>query len=539
MLSPIWISGVTRSGKTERLVQEFSQWLKTRLKTLKDTSAGVEQELTPSILVFAANDDNRRVLADKLAYSIQGSYPVICKTPLGFILEEVTLFWPLLFEQLHLKAQFPLRLRPETEQELATRLWLQEFRDTEAKLSGITQDRLIRNVLDLLQLAGASGTPAEDIPRILETGLEQTVATELWRDYGEWLLKWRQWCLERGLLTYGIVYQLYWLYLLPDPQYQHHLIRRYRAIFADDVDDYPAVARDLFTFFLDRGTFAVFTYNPQGQIRLGLNADPQYLEGLASRCQQEELPSHNPLADLVVNLVQEPSYGSLPDSIQSLQTISRAEMLRKTAEVVIEAIKQGEVTPDQIAIIAPGLDEIARYSLMEMLTHQGIPVEPLNEQRPLISSPLIRALLTLLALVYPGLGRLVARDAVAEMLVVLSRQPEGKEGKLTPLIDPVRAGLLADHCYFVDPQQPHLLPVDSFPRWDRLGYRATQAYQQIRKWLDETKALHPEQGGLSPILVLDRAINKFAFLGNNSAYEQISALRDGDWQRSYPVVVVE
>jgi hypothetical protein len=61
--------------------------------------------------------------------------------------------------------------------------------------------------------------------------------------------------------------------------------------------------------------------------------------------------------------------------------------LRKTAEVIVEAVKSGQVQPGEIAVIAPGLDAIARYTLTDILTSQGIPVEPLNDQRPLKAHP--------------------------------------------------------------------------------------------------------------------------------------------------------
>ncbi|ELP54674.1 hypothetical protein O53_3498 [Microcystis aeruginosa TAIHU98] len=112
-------------------------------------------------------------------------------------------------------------------------------------------------------------------------------------------------------------------------------------------------------------------------------------------------------SETILSLISDGNYlGNLPDQFISLQTTSRAELLRKTATAIIQAVKQGSVKPEEIAVIAPGLDEIARYSLMEILTGAGIAVQPLNEQRPLISCPLIRALLTLLALVYENLGRL-------------------------------------------------------------------------------------------------------------------------------------
>lgn len=553
LLLSIWVTGLTRSGKTTHLVKEFQYWVKKRLSIPKKISQNSQQnqQLASTILVFAANDDNRRDLAEKLSNTVQTSYPVICKTPLGFISDEVMLFWPLLFERLNLKAQFPLRLRPETEQELATRLWRSHLNPDHLKQTGMSEYRLVRRILDLLQLAGASAIEPEDIPNILEQGLPGEETLEIsGQKLGELLLYWRKWCLDRGLLSYGIIYELYWRYLLPDVSYQQHLIRRYQAIFADDVDDYPAIARDLFEFLLDQNAFGVFTYNPHGKIRLGLNADPNYLLGLASRCQLKSLSLPSGLAadleESVVQLVSEPTFiRNLPDSIQSIQTTSRAELLRKTAEIIIQAVNKGEVKPEEIAIIAPGLDEIARYTFIEILSSQRIPIEPLNEQRPLISSPLIRAFLTLLGLVYPGLGRLVEKDAVAEMLVVLSRKikgfigsvggdgdtetrrwGDGKNSSLVPDIDPVRAGLLADYCYHIDLEQPRLLPVASFPRWDRLGHRATNAYQEILAWIEEAKSLQKQQKFANPIIFLDQAIRKFVGNGSYLPYDQLAALRE-------------
>lgn len=528
----LWITGITRTGKTSRLVTEFTDWVRRQL--LKPKIKALPQNLASPILVFAANNQNRRELSDRLVLAVDGTYPVVCKTPVGFITDEVMLFFPLIFEELKLKAQFPLRLRPETEQELATQLWRNQL-DWQDLCQLDNEYRLVRQTLDLMQLAGASGVPPEDISIILQQGLSgldlsSENSGHLWQRMGELVLLWRQWCLERGLLTYGLIYELYWRYLLPNPQYQKHLKERYQAIFADDLDDYPAIARDLFDFMLDQGASAVFTYNPDGKIRLGLNADPDYLEGLAPRCHQEELTfSDNNLAvefaDTAVELVTETAYLiSVPDSIQSLQTISRAELLRQTAEIIIQAIHEQEIQPSEIAIIAPGLDEIARYSLIEILSAKGIPVKPLNEQRPIISSPLVRSLLTLLGLVYADLGRLVDRDSIAEMLTVFSQKPQN--GKLISHIDPVRAGLIADSCYHVDSDYPHLYSPETFSRWDRLGHQATIAYQEIVTWIETSKVRQQQQSFLTPTILLSEAIEHFF---GNSTYltrDKLEVLRE-------------
>nr|WP_275974141.1 recombinase family protein [Argonema galeatum] len=519
------------------------------------------KQIASAALVFAANGDNRIVLANSISAAIP-NMPVYTTTPLAFFENEVILFWPLLIQRLNLKGQFPVRLRPETEQELATQLWSSDLEQGIWQEMGVNEYRLVRRALDLLLLAGLSGTPPEDIPEILEQGLAgewesgrvgegesekfSNSQSPIPNYMGQMLLRWREWCLERGLLTYGIISELYWRYLLPDVTYQQHLIRRYRLVLADDLDDYPAIARDLFDFMLDKGAIGAFTYNSEGGVRQGLGADPDYMEGLASRCRLEALPSRpkgcleTDWGTLLVEAVSDPTLlSSLPEPVLSIQTVSRSQLLRETAETISKAIQSGEVQPQEVAVIAPGLDAIARYSIIEILNAKGIAVESLNHQRPLSSSPIIRALLTLIGLVYPGLGRLIDRDAIAEMLVVLSQSSAGTDNeewedspiqnpksKIQNGIDPVRAGLLADYCYVPNPELPSLLPAKTFPRWDRLGYEATKAYEEIVEWLEEQRSQQQQRLIPSPVYVLDRAIQHFLWNDSHLPFDRIAALRE-------------
>ncbi|MDJ0845257.1 recombinase family protein [Crocosphaera sp.] len=544
----LWIEGTTRTGKTTTLIQEFCYWVddKHQDKTASSVES-VTQNLASSVLVFSANDDNRRDLADRLSLAVNGSYPIHCKTPIGWMRDEIKLFWPLLFEELSLKAQFPLLLRPETEQFLATQLWrchrtdegnsdLDQFLGT---LTGNSEFRFVRQTLDLLQLAGASGVMVEHIPYILEQGLGEggyileqfnnleMMGTAIGKLRGDLILEWQQWCLNRGLLTYGLIYTLYWRYLLPNSQYQGHLLSRYQGIFADDVDDYPAITKDLFQLFLYHDRFGVFTYNPDGQVRLGLNADPQYLYHLSSHCQETILSNYpriqSDYGELIVQLATNPlAVESLPDCFTSIQTISRAELLRKTANSIVETIKNKQLNPEDVAIIAPGLDEIARYTLIEILSAAHIPIQPLNEQRPLISFPLVKALLTLLGFIYPGLGRLFSGDDIAQMLTVLSYNSTQNKAA----IDPVRAGLIADSCYEFQRENCQFFPIETYPRWDRIGHEATEAYNHLVNWIKETQNQVQEDKNASPMKVLDKAIKKLIEVNYQLSYQQLSALRE-------------
>jgi hypothetical protein len=500
------------------LVQQFCDWVR---------PSAARSQSSIEVLVLSAIGDNRLDLVNRLTEATRGRTPFRATTPLGFFEDEVMLFWSLLIQKLDLKAQFPVRLRPENENELALRLWRAEL-DQAIAQTGINEARLVRRILDLMQLAALSGTTVGEIPLMLQQGLPKTdgAVSELplaYETVGEMLKRWRLWCLRRGLLTYSLITELYWRYLLPDPVYQQHLAGRYQAVIADDVDEFPAIARSLFEFFLDRQLPCALSFNPDGAVRQGLGADPLYMGTLAQRCQMIELSDRpacllDNLGESILDLITEPIFFmTLPEEIQTIQTTTQAQLLRQTADVIIKAVQSGAVQPQDIALIGPGIDPISRYALTEILRKQSIPVEILHDQRPLSSNPIVRSLLSLLALVYSGLGRLMDRDEIAEMLVILGRDAG---------IDPVRAGLLADYCFQPHPDRPQLLPANSFPRWDRLGFQASQTYETICRWVEDQRSQLEQRLIPSPVVLLDRAIQRFFLGGSHLPFDQVAALRE-------------
>ncbi len=544
-----WISGPTRSGKTEQLIA-FAE------------ATGADQR--QPLLAFAANGDNRIALARRLIDRLGDRVATVTTTPAGFIQDEIILFWPLLVQALNLQAQFPLKLRPENEQALATQLWQPLLESGSLSVEGWREARMVRRSLDFLQLASQGCVPIEEIPRMLQTGMPSTLAPQAtWDTVGEALVAWQDWCLQRGLLTYGLMSTLYWRHLLPMPKYQAQLLTRFGGLLADDVDEYPAIMAALFSVFLEAERPCLLTYNPQGMVRLGLGADPSAMLALAARAQRVDLaaPQKDSLGiwgDRFAQWVEDPlAVPSLPEPVRLIQETSRGHMLRTTAEAIAQAIQTGQAKPHEIAVIGPGLDAIGRYSLIEILSSRGIAIESLNDQRPLVSSPMVRALLSMLALIYPGLGRWVDRDAIAEMLVVLSQSlsafapPPSAAIQAAPIlvpmletnsgtasnsvtapwfdlisIDPVRAELIADHCFVPDVENPHLLSADAFGRWDRLGHQAVAAYHRILQWLEAQKRLLRERLTSNPVISIDRIVQDFLWRGNHLPYDQITTLRE-------------
>ncbi len=527
----VWIEGGTRSGKTAALVSQFCQWLD------QPVVLNEHSDRAAKILVLAGNDDSKRDIGDRLIVATQAKYPIAAKTTIGFIQDEVLLFYPLLIEKLKLPAHFPLRLRPETEQELATKLWQPALERLNWREIAPSEYRFVRRILDLLQLAAYSCTPLASLPEILTQGFGAGSEDRGIYDCVESLAaEWRDWCLDRGLLTYGIMTELYWRHLLPNPEYQKYLRDRYWVLLADDIDDYPAIGRQICEYLLDCGIWGAFSYNPDGMVRMGLSADPDYLWGLKSRCINLAAPlyldsiatrlfadrsTNAASVDQIVQSVLNPGTPPiLPPRIETIETRTRGEMLKTTALQAIELITSRQVAPEDMAIIAPGLDAISRSTITDIFAQHQIPIASLNAQLPLNSDPGIRALLTLMALTYPNLGQLTSRDEIADLLVTLSPIYPAQNPILT-LIDPVRAGLLADYCYAPSLSQPRLLPYTNFPRWDRLGASATKAYERILAWVERVRQQQP-----SPLNLLTEAIGYFFQQGSYLPFDRLSALRE-------------
>ncbi|MEO0405767.1 MAG: recombinase family protein [Cyanobacteria bacterium P01_A01_bin.135] len=521
-----WITGPTGSGKTARLLQQFQRW-RTQVSLPHPQTTDWQGR---SLLVFAATGDNRIALVDRITgLSAAGDDPIptyASTTPLGFFYDEVVLFWPLLLEQLQRSVRFPLRLRPETEQMLATERWQPLLEEGVLQPQSLDDYRLVRRLLDLLQLAGSAGVPVADIPLLLRQG----ISSELdWAPCQAALEDWQRWCLDRGLLTYGIVSDLYWRVLLPHPTYRQQLSQRYAAALADDVDNYPAIAAQLFDVLLDAGLPGLFTFDPDGDVRWGVGGDAGALAALQPRCQTEAftapLTTLQPVGQQLWAALQTPLQTIEPATGQvlALQTGSRAALLRQVATTISGAIAAGEVPAQEIAIIGPGLDSIARYALTTILTDQGIAVTSLNDQQPIVNATLVRSLLTLMALVYPHLGRLLTGNAVAEMLIALTAPPQAPREMA---IDPVRAGLIVDHCFQPDPDHPQLLPLQVFPQWERVGYQASEAYERLRLWVEAQQTQRQQRLLPSPVTLLDRAIQQFLYGGTHLPIDAQSSLRE-------------
>ncbi|ABB57022.1 hypothetical protein [Synechococcus elongatus] len=512
MSTAMWFDCPSRQGRTEQLLE----WVQ-----------AVGRSQSPSslpLLIFAATGDRRLQLETRLRATVGLTATYQTATPLGFIQQEVELFWPWL--RLSQAPNQVVFLPSESEQVLASQVWQGWLNDESLLWPGTVAAASVRRCLDLLLLAGLAGVAIPEIPQRLQAVLPASLPPAIVPALQTWV----DWCLAQGLLSYGLAALLYSQDLWPLATYRDRLSQRFSGCYGDDVDEYPALLLPVFQRFQAAGWPWGCTFNPLGRCREGQGADPEAWQAWASAiggespaqrsgsvglsCWQPALQASLETAD---GLDTAAVWSESPFS--SLQTVSRGQLLRQVAETIAQAVENGVIQPQEIAIVGPGIDAIARYTLIQILEKRGIAVRPLAEQRRLPSSALVRSLLTLLAFLQPGLGLHLRREAVAEMLTTLS------DGA----IDAVRAGLMADVLYLPQREQPQLLAVTAAPRWDRFGDEAIRAYESILDWLHqaqtEPSALGQLEAAAQQFLPRDRLS-----LADTAHLRRLLEVADHHWQ---------
>ncbi len=454
-----WIEGPSGSGRTQALLDLWQAW---------EPQPEADH---PPWLLLAATGDRRQRLSQRLNHLGLGARPHRTATPLGLIRAEVLLHWP----QLAPGQIEPLLLSSETEQAMATDLWTDQLPEG----SEGRRQRWIRGQLDqllLLSLAGQELTQHPD-PQLRE--------------------RLQHWCthlLTQGLISYGLECQLMATRLLPDPAYRRGLTRRFRGVLGDDADEYPRLLLDWLLALRAGGSPIALSVNPDGAVRLGQGADPSYLQQLGRDWERRSLaPTGCGLA-----LPNRPT--------RLIRQVTRHGALQRLSQAIAQAIRAGEVQASEIAILGPGLDSLGSYLLTRLLAAEGVKACLLSEQRPLQAQAIVRALLSLMVLLVPGLGRELSQAQLAELLTGLSRGS----------IDPVRASLLARHCFRPGLAHPQLQPYECYDRWDRLSHASLQAYEPLRRWVDE----HRDQG--DPLALLEAAIARFCPEAELAAEERIA-----------------
>ena len=151
-------------------------------------------------------------------------------------------------------------------------------------------------------------------------------------------------------------------------------------------------------------------------------------------------------------------------------------MLDWVAGEIAGLVHQQDVPPGEIVVLAPFLTDALRFSLMNRLERQEVPVRSHRPSRALREEPATRCLLTLAAIAHPQWEICPSRFDVAYALM------QAIDG-----MDLVRAQLLAEIVYRVKDHTPTLSSFDQInpDMQERITFILGGRYEDLRTWIED------------------------------------------------------
>ncbi len=447
----------------------------------------------------------------------------------GLARRTVALFWPVVAEAAGFDpSQNPTFLTVENAQFYMDQV-LDPFID--AGLFGdvtVPRYRLLSQVLDNLNKSALVGFSHTEIGQRLIAAWNGASSRE--RVYEAVQLAasaFRGYCLEHNLLDFSLQLETLVRHLWPRRECRMYLLKRYRHLIVDNVEEDVPITHDLLRDWLGDASSALVIYDQDGGFRTYLGADAQGAHGLAAVCQHQVVLS-NPfeyspaLQDLTSAMLRQAPLNQLaheqsplsPDKVRSsvhpIVEHFHTELLRSVVDDVVNLIDNHGVSPGQIAVMAPFLDDALRFALQTEFELHGVPVRTHRPSRALREEPAARCLLVLARLAHPHWMMCPPHADVAQALV------QAVHG-----MDWVRASYLTDIVYRCRKGQPQLYPFTQLnsEAQGRITYILGGRYSELLRWIESYQSEPPTPLDLFFARLFDEVLARtgFAFHGNYDA----------------------
>jgi hypothetical protein len=420
----------------------------------------------------------------------------------GLAQRMVDLFWPLVAQ----RAGFahpdrpPVFLTLETAQYYMAHLVRPLLDEGDFSSVILDRNRLYSQILDDLNKAAVVGFPHSEIGlRLKEAWSGEAGQLNVYNDVQKCASLFRQYCLAHNLLDFSLQFEIFRDLIWPDADCRSYLLRIYRHLIFDNIEEDTPVAHDLVRQWLTELDSALLVYDWQAGYRRFLGADPVSANFLKAECNhQAEMTSSFVNSPALVNLgeglfqvinpenLSERRGSKGSDSLKKEQvnlatqaiTISFSrlypEMLDWVANQIRGLVYDEGISPGEIVVLAPYLSDALRFALSHRLNELQVPVRSYRPSRSLREEPAARCLLTLARLAHPEWKLAVTKYDVAYALM------QAIEG-----MDLVRAKLLADVVYRVKEGMPALSTFDEMrsEMRERITYVLGERYETLRAWL--------------------------------------------------------
>ena len=418
----------------------------------------------------------------------------------GLARRMLDLFWPLAAEMAGVAhpEKPPIFLTLETAQYYMAYLVRPHLDEGWFESVVMDRNRLCSQIIDNLNKSAMIGFSYEEIGERLTSAWAGEVAQQrVYKDVQACATEFREYCLQHNMLDFSLQLEIFAKVLWTDPTVRGYLTRSYRHIIYDNIEEDIPVAHDILNDWLSECESALLVFDEDAGYRQFLGADPQSGQELENSCDasiefRESFVDNPDLVYLANSLAKvitpDRTRETIPLMAENLDHVlafitSRfyPEMLDATAAEIERLVKEDQISPSEIVVLAPYLSDALRFSLMDRLETRGIPARSHRPSRSLRDEPASQCLLTLAALAHPGWEIHPVKYDMAHALVQSIEN-----------MDLVRAQLLTEIVY--RPKDLSLSPFEAIKpdMQERITYLFGSLYVELRNWLEAYSHEEPQ-----------------------------------------------
>lgn len=482
----IFLEGVAGTGKTTATVA--------RLAKLLQSSVSGNQILVLTPQSVLASPYHRAIRA--VDAPAGGQVEVL--TFGGLVLNTVKLFWALGAEAIGFDSQIPPSfLTLETSQYIMSKI-VDPLMDINGYFETVTIDRnrLYSQIIDNLEKAALSGFPHTQIAdRLRAAWIGDTIQERMFDEAQDCANRFRQYCLEHNLLDFSLQVELFMHHLWNHEAVQAYWFKRHPHLIVDNIEEGTPAMHAVVAQWVDAAKSALLTIDEESGFRRFLSADPDNAHSLRSLFEAGNIirfddsfvtsPPMQALEDAFAGALGEDfrqtNDANPLDALHFELNKFYPEMLRWVADQISLLVKQEQIPPREIVVLAPYLSDALRFTLMKHLEGEGVPVRSHRPSRALREEPAARCLLTLAALAHPEWGIEPPLIDVAYMFM----QAIGSAG-VGRNMDLIRAQLLAGDAYPHAESKSRLKPFEALKTdvQERVTFVLAPRYEELRNWIE-------------------------------------------------------
>jgi hypothetical protein len=444
-----------------------------------------------SILMLAAQRSVQEPYLDLLYSPERSAGGEVTSTTLGGGLARrvCDLFWPIAAEAAGFTHpdQPPVFLSLETSQYYMAHI-VRPLLD-EGYFESVTMDRnrMYSQIMDNLNKAAIVGFPHTEIAARLDAAyFGDPARRRVYADAQECAIRFREYCLQNNLLDFSLQLEIFSNTLWPLDMVRDYLMRTYRHLIYDNVEEDSPRAHDIIRTWLPEFESALLIYDEGGGYRRFLGSDPLTGWALIELCDKQIAMSESfvmskDITSLALSLQQiilpdpstpEPETATASgDAVRIINSRFYPELLDAVVAET-KSLIEGGVPPADVVIISPFLSDALRFSVMNRLEAAGIPTRSHRPSRTLRDEPASQALLTFSAIAHPEWNIRPPRFDVAYALM-----------QSIEALDLVRAQLLSEIVYRSRDLRLSTFDAINPEVQERITFLIGNRYSMLRDWL--------------------------------------------------------